>query len=109
MPASEKGHADRNPGDAGHLRDLVWVRCAGVDGDRQLEDVGQCGAGGECLEGSGHEPNSTDRYRRSAAGNAFVLTGVSVRPGAHLVRDVARPPAAWLVLASSPQVQDAAR
>src|SRR5882672_7275520 len=100
MQAAATGHAHRNPGDAGGLRDLIWLGRTGVNGNRQLEDIGQCCARGECVEVPGYEQNSTDRHCWSAAWNAFIPAGFSIRPGAYLVCDVARSPASRLVLAS---------
>ena len=47
----------------------------------------------------GIQPPAADGDGRRAAGDDFVAAGVSVRAGAHLVRDVARPAAARTVLA----------
>ncbi len=48
----------------------------------------------DALKALGHEPHSRLGHRGRAGGDDFVAAGFSVRAGAHLVRDVARRPAA---------------
>ena len=79
-----------------------------LTGIAQLEDAGPGLAGGRCAEDARLQPAAADRHGRRADGNDLVAAGLSIRAGANLVRDVARPPAARTVFESASQVSDAA-
>ena len=87
-------HAPGHPDHAGDLRDPLCRGGAGAHRHRPLGHAEQRRAGCECAQGAGVQPASSDRHGGSPAGHDLVAAGISVRPGAHLVRHVARPAAA---------------
>ena len=91
---SATGHANWHYRHAGRLRDPVCFRRVGADGNRELEDIGQRRTGCQSFGRDRDEPAALHRYGGSAARDVVFFAGVSVRPGAYLVRDVARPFAA---------------
>ena len=69
-----------------------------LDRHRELPDADHGIARRRRPEGPGIQPPAPDRHRWGADGHAVVAAGVPIRPGAHLVRDVARPASAAHVL-----------
>ena len=105
-PAARSAGGDHR--DAGHLHGAVHGGGAGAHGHGGLSHAGERRAGGERSEGAGVREYPALGEPGRHRGHGVVAAGFSIRPGAGLVRDVARRAAAGGLLEGAPGAQDAA-